>query len=191
MQTLADGTNITTIVKTKEVRDSQGRTVHQVTRTLPDGNQSTQTFVQDPITHTATNWSSGSTEATVDHLHDPSEMRDQVNSSPKMQQARPAPTTRPSTQMEKLGSKTILGVVAEGTRITRVIPAGSQGNDRPMTVVTEQWISPDLGIVLSSSRDDPRNGHNTQEVIELERGEPDPALFQPPAGYTVKDRNPQ
>jgi hypothetical protein len=191
VQTLGDGTNITTTLKTKEARDSQGRTVHQVTRTLPDGSQFTQTFASDPINHTTTNWSSASTDATVEHLPDPSERRERANSSAAKQSSRPQPAARPSVQRETLGTKTILGVVAEGTRSTRVIPVGTEGNDRPMTVVTEEWRSPDLGIMLSLSRDDPRNGHTTQEVTELDRGEPDPALFQPPANYTVKDRTSQ
>jgi len=183
VQTLADGTTITSTLETKEARDSQGRTLHQVVRTLPDGNQFTQTFVSDPINRTMTNWSSGSTVASVNHMPDPGEIHQHANVSPKKQQTQAA--NRPNVQ---LGSKTIFGVVAEGTRSTRVIPAGSQGNDRPITVVTEEWRSPDLGIMLSLSRDDPRNGHNTQEVTALDRGEPDPALFQPPAGYTLQDR---
>lgn len=191
VRTLADGTTVTTTLKTKEARDSQGRTLHQVTRKLPDGSDITQTFASDPINRTTTHWSSGSTEATVDHLPDPSEIRERANSSPANQKVRPEPAARPIMQRETLGSKTILGVVAEGTRNTRVIPAETEGNDRAMTLVTEEWRSPDLGITLSISRDDPRNGHTTQEITELDRGEPDPTLFQVPAGYTVKDRNPQ
>jgi hypothetical protein len=189
VQTLADGTTVTTTVKTREARDSHGRTFHQVTRALPDGSQLSNTFVTDLVDHTAINWSSGSTVAMVDHLPDSPPIRRQTAAPPTKQQAQPEPAARPSQQKESLGSKTILGVVAEGTRVTRVISAGSEGNDRPITVVYEAWRSPDLGIMLSTSRDDPRNGHITQEVTELDRGEPDPALFQPPAGYTLQDRD--
>jgi hypothetical protein len=52
--------------------------------------------------------------------------------------------TRP--EVEKLGQETIDGVYAEGERITTVIRSGTQGNDRDITVVTERWRSPDLGI---------------------------------------------
>ncbi len=188
VQTLADGTTVTTTSKTKEARDSQGRTLHQVTRTLPDGQETIQTFVNDPHDRTTMNWSNTSTVASVDHLPDPVQISRQAAASPSKQQARPEPAERPSVQREKLGSRTILGVYAEGTRNTMVVPMGYEGNDRPLTVVTEEWRSPDLGITLSTSRDDPRRGHYTNEVTELDRGEPDPALFQPPAGYTLQDR---
>jgi hypothetical protein len=187
VRTLADGTTITTTLKTKEARDSQGRTLHQTTRTMPGGSKLTETFVSDLNDRTTTNWSSASTVASVDHL-DPGQIRPRSTVFPTKQQARPA-TARPNDQRETLGTKTILGLVAEGTRLTRVIPAGFEGNDRAMTIVFEQWKSPDLGIMLSSTRDDPRNGHITQEVTELDRGEPDPSLFQPPAGYTLQERN--
>jgi hypothetical protein len=38
--------------------------------------------------------------------------------------------------------------------------------------------------------DDPRTGVRTMETTELDQSEPDPALFQAPEGYTVRDQNP-
>jgi hypothetical protein len=79
-------------------------------------------------------------------------------------------------------------VSAEGIRTTRTIPAGAEGNERPMKIINETWRSKDLGLTLMSIHDDPRNGRTTAEYIELQRAEPDPALFNTPAGYTVEDR---
>jgi hypothetical protein len=191
VQTLADGTTISNSSKIKEARDSQGRTFHQVTSALQDGSERVMTFVNDPVSRTVTNWSSASNEAFVNHLPDPAEIRERAKSAPVKQQPPPQNGPRPSEQSENLGSKTIMGVVAEGIRETRTIPAGSQGNDRPLIIVTERWRSPDLGINLSTIRDDPRTGRSTQEVTEFDRGEPDPSLFQVPAGYTTKERNQQ
>ena len=88
-------------------------------------------------------------------------------------------------EVEKLGQETIDGVYAEGERVTTVIRAGTQGNDRDITVVTERWRSPDLGIEVLSKTTDPR-GDTTTEIKNLSRTEPDPALFQIPPDYKVQ-----
>jgi hypothetical protein len=87
-----------------------------------------------------------------------------------------------------LGGKTIDGIYAEGTRITTVYPAGTQGNDRDITVVTERWMSPDLGLEVFLKTSDPRSGESTTEVQNLNRAEPDPALFQVPAEYKIQSQ---
>src|SRR5271165_3363655 len=45
---------------------------------------------------------------------------------------------------EDLGSQTMEGVLVNGVRTTHTIPAGQIGNERPITIVTEVWTSPDL-----------------------------------------------
>ena len=42
-----------------------------------------------------------------------------------------------------LGTQTINGVQAEGTRITRTIPAGAIGNANAIVITNERWYSPD------------------------------------------------
>jgi len=81
-------------------------------------------------------------------------------------------------------------VYAEGTRVTTTYPVGSLGNDRPIVNVRETWTSPDLRLVVLSTDEDPRTGKQTTEVINLDHGEPDPALFQVPEGYTIRDQTP-
>ena len=93
-------------------------------------------------------------------------------------------------QQEKLGAKPIAGVYAEGTRTTTTYPVGYFGNDQPLVVVMERWMSPDLRMEVMSTTDDPRTGVRTVELTDIERGEPDAGLFQVPAGYTVKEQNP-
>jgi len=87
---------------------------------------------------------------------------------------------------ESLGTQTMNGVVVEGTRITRTIPAGQIGNDKPLQVVSERWYSPDLQIVMKSTRTDPRFGTTTYTVTSLQRTEPAATLFTVPADYTVQ-----
>jgi hypothetical protein len=91
---------------------------------------------------------------------------------------------RPEVTREKLGTKTIFGVVATGTRTTRTIPTGAQGNDAPMVTTDEMWSAPGIGL-LEQKRESAEMGNMTREVTRLEIGEPDPALFQPPADYEI------
>ena len=100
------------------------------------------------------------------------------------------PNLRPERKTEKLGGKTIAGVYAEGTRLTVTYPVGFFGNDKPIITYHETWMSSDLKIVLLSVEDDPRTGTRVTEVTNLDRGEPNPALFQVPEGYTIKDQYP-
>jgi hypothetical protein len=100
------------------------------------------------------------------------------------------PEHRPSMQRESLPPKTVNGIYAEGVRITQTYPIGYFGNDRPIVVVNETWTSPELKIIVLTSSDDPRTGTRTTEVTNIDRSEPDPALFQIPEGYTISDRSP-
>jgi len=87
-----------------------------------------------------------------------------------------------------LGKQTIEGVVAQGTRITRTIPAGEMGNELPIVITTETWYSPDLKMLVLSKSSDPRMGETTYKLTNLSRSEPDPALFQIPADYSIKEQ---
>jgi hypothetical protein len=70
-------------------------------------------------------------------------------------------------------------------RATHTIPAGQIGNDRPITIVTEVWTSPDLKTVVYSKRSDPRTGEQTFHLANIVRAEPDSSLFTLPADFKV------
>ena len=89
--------------------------------------------------------------------------------------------------MEKLGQQTIQGVETVGVRQLTVIETGSIGNDRPLAARREFWYSPQLGINMSSLRDDPRSGLQKFAVAEITLGEPDSRLFSPSPGYKIVD----
>ncbi len=90
-------------------------------------------------------------------------------------------------KIEQLGTMTIEGVQAVGTRTTTTIPAGQIGNDRDLNIVSERWYSPDLKMTVLSKRTDPRMGETTYRLTQINRSEPDPSLFQVPADYTVTE----
>ena len=87
---------------------------------------------------------------------------------------------------ESLGTQTIAGVAATGTRITRTIAAGEIGNDKPIQIVTERWYSNDLQTMVLVKHSDPRWGTTTYQLTNISRTEPAAGLFQVPADYTVK-----
>jgi hypothetical protein len=99
------------------------------------------------------------------------------------------PNLKPQMHSEKLPGKAINGIYVEGTRMTITYPVGSVGNDRPIVSVHETWTSPDLRIVVLSTDEDPRSGTHTSEITNLDRSEPDPAIFQVPEGYVVNEHH--
>ncbi|MGA9672532.1 MAG: hypothetical protein WBQ94_25175, partial [Terracidiphilus sp.] len=181
----------------KEARDSSGRTYHETRPEIAQGVEGeTLAFVfvnvHDPVNRINITWNSNSKVANVIHIPEPRQIK-RIEMQPDVENMAPMPMVRPEAikpQFEELGMKTINGVEAQGTRTTRVIPAGREGNDQPLTVTHESWVSPELKLVVMSTNDDPRSGTSTMELTDIERAEPDPALFQVPEGYTVKERTP-
>lgn len=88
---------------------------------------------------------------------------------------------------ESLGKRNIEGVMADGTRIVDVIPAGEIGNERPIEIVTERWYSPELHTLVMTTHKDPRVGETTYKLTRIQRGEPAKSLFDAPTDYTVKE----
>lgn len=86
---------------------------------------------------------------------------------------------------EDLGSQTMEGVYVTGVRTTRTIPAGQIGNEKPISIVTEVWTSPDLKTIVYSKRDDPRMGEQTFKLTNISRSEPDPSLFTVPSDFKI------
>jgi hypothetical protein len=88
---------------------------------------------------------------------------------------------------ETLPPKPIEGIVADGRRITTTIPAGSIGNERAITVVTEEWTSPELQVLVLTEHRDPRSGDSSYRLLNINRGEPSPSLFEVPSDYTIRE----
>jgi hypothetical protein len=86
-----------------------------------------------------------------------------------------------------LGTDTVAGLEAVGSREKTTIAPGTFGNDRTLDVVKEFWYSPQRGINLVEKRQDPRAGTQKFEVQNLSLGEPDGKLFEPPADFRTID----
>jgi len=214
VQTLADGTHLTHTSTVKMYRDSQGRT--RTERSMPTlgaakADAPVMIDVFDPVAHV--HYMLNTRDKIAHKVNIPSAetgpsskrvvgqvgpfasaaRRPVAASAPPPprapdQAADTAGAERPKRTSEKLGTETMEGFQVEGRRITTTWPAGSaMGNDRPITSVDETWFSPELHIVVLSKGTDPRNGEHTRKLVNIDRTEPDPSLFQPPADYTIKE----
>jgi hypothetical protein len=88
---------------------------------------------------------------------------------------------------ETLGSKVVEGVVADGRRTTTTIPAGAVGNERAITIVAEEWTSPELQVLVLTEHKDPRGGDSSYRLLNVNRAEPSPTLFDVPSDYTIRE----
>jgi hypothetical protein len=101
----------------------------------------------------------------------------------------PPPEATPNREVvtENLGQQIVEGVTATGSRTTTTIPAGAIGNLQPIKVVMEQWVSPDLQVLVMTKHSDPRSGETTYRLQNIVRVDPDRSLFSVPADYTLKE----
>lgn len=88
---------------------------------------------------------------------------------------------------ESLGQQMIEGVLCEGKRTTLTIAADTIGNDLPINIVSEEWYSPELQVLVLTKRSDPRSGETIYRLTNINRTEPARALFELPTDYTVQD----
>jgi hypothetical protein len=92
-----------------------------------------------------------------------------------------------TTVREDLGRQNVEGVAASGSRSTTTIPAGAIGNEHPINVVSEQWFSPDLQVLVMTKHSDPRQGETTYRLSNIVRAEPERSLFTVPPDYTFRE----
>jgi len=90
-------------------------------------------------------------------------------------------------QDQDLGRQTVEGVEVTGKKTVVTIPVDQIGNDQPIEIVNERWISDELKVLVRSRHSDPRFGENSFDLTKIERSEPTAALFSIPEGYTITE----
>ncbi|HMI53666.1 MAG TPA: hypothetical protein VK525_19280 [Candidatus Saccharimonadales bacterium] len=107
------------------------------------------------------------------------------------QREKGATRTYPNGEIQKidgLGERTIQGILTHGCRVSTFIPAGAIHNDQPLTVTDDSWTSYEMRLTLLKLHHDPAEGaDDAMELVSIVRGDPDPALFQSPPDYQVRD----
>lgn len=92
-----------------------------------------------------------------------------------------------NVKKEDLGQQVIEGVLATGGRSITTIPAGAIGNDRDIEILSEQWFSDDLKVLIMTKHNDPRSGQTIYRLTNVVQGEQPRTLFEVPADYTLRD----
>jgi hypothetical protein len=87
------------------------------------------------------------------------------------------------TKEEDLGVHEVGGVAARGIREVQIIPAEQNSTGKEIVITDEFWYSDDLRIYVVIKHNDPRTGSVTMTVSQINRNDPDPALFVIPEGY--------
>jgi hypothetical protein len=200
-QTLPDGNRIHQVNTVRFYRDSEGRTrSEQSLKTLnglaPNSNLPPVVFINDPVAGSNYALNPTAKTATRSNWARPGgEMRPMgrgPGAGPGAEIAGPGPgrglrRNGNNIKTEALGSQTIEGVPAEGTRTTMTIPAGEIGNDQALQIVSETWRSADLKTIVLYKRSDPRTGETVTRMTNVSRAEPPSTLFQVPVDFKVSD----
>lgn len=193
--TLQDGSVLHRTSQVSVYRDSQGRSRHEATFTgfgplTASGAAKTMVSISDPVAGVHIMLDNENKVARTSAFHTHGGTGANAQSAPafegKMQERLQQDEAAGLLKKESLGTQTINGLVAEGTRTTHTIPAGQIGNEKALQVVSERWYSADLQIVLKSTRTDPRFGTTTYTVTNIQRTEPAASLFTVPANFTVQ-----
>jgi hypothetical protein len=186
-QTLAGGNTISRQEQSKVYRDSQGRVRVEHTRSGPaasSGQPETIIAIFDPVA----GYSYILNPAKMTAIKMPASQHNGPTNGAGSHPHGDFGRNGAQVQTESLGTQTVNGVSAAGTRRTETIPAGAIGNQQPIQVVRETWISTDLKVPVMIKSSDPRFGDMVMQLTNIAQAEPDASLFQVPAGYTITDR---
>ena len=204
-QTLADGNRITRKTQTNIFRDSQGRIRREINLSgfgLIANSEPPKSFIviNDPVA--GTTFMLHPDQKTAEKIERPfARMNGAMNQAMREKRGLRQEENNPNLKREDLGTRSFAvtnaggqyseGVTAQGTRVTKTIPAGQIGNEKPITIVREVWYSNDLQMVVMSKHSDPWSGETNFSLTNIQRAEPDAALFAVPSDYTVTQRHPR
>ena len=179
-QTLSNGTNINRANCVKVYRDSSGRTRREETSQSSTCSATpSRILITDPVAGVEYMINTQNNTYRQFSFKPPASGTSTQSSNP--------PSRNPNAgQTTSLGTQPIQGtnLQAQGTQTVITIPAGKAGNSQSITITSTRWYSPDLQIVIQSTRTDPRMGTTNYQLSDVSTAEPDATLFQLPAGLT-------
>lgn len=176
VRTLSDGGSVTTESTEIAAVDSKGRRMHSSTT---KGQQpTTEVYVADPLTHQLDYWTVPGSQA---QIMDAPDVGVDTDCSRKLKAINALhPANVPNLPIEDLGTKSILGILARGGRITFM-----QG---PIRRTNELWTAIDPGLDGLAVLTMTKTGESqtfTHELTKFTQSEPDPGLFVMPAGREI------
>jgi hypothetical protein len=179
-RTLSDGNTIDESSCAKVYRDSAGRTRREETRNSATCSSTPQSiFISDPVAGVAYAINAQTNTYRQITIKAPA-----AGTTPPSR----TPPADPNRVETSCASQPISGtsLTAQCTQTVTTIPAGRFGNAQPITITSTRLYSPDLQIVIQSSRTDPRSGVTTYQLSNISTAEPAESLFQLPAGLTLQ-----
>jgi hypothetical protein len=197
VQKRADGVVVTYVSLLKVAQDNTGRSYREThlpkssTENTPDR---FFVYLSDPGRDATINWNSDTKEAVIFHKRNPpqptrpSPLSAAASSNDCPQMPPPQPPSSESS-VEHLGPKMINGLEATGTRFNSINSPAATGSEKPViSVIEEFWSSPEYGVaVLHTVKHLNGDLITREELVSFESGTPDPAVFEIPADYTVRD----
>jgi hypothetical protein len=185
-RTSADGGITTLYTSAKVARDSQGRLYRERHHFAPADVDQSKTlyafYFLDPVSHSRTDCELAT------HLCTVTNYRSLYTSAPRP--VGPFDNGRRYLARDSLGTQTLDDLSVTGTREITTVSPGATGNDRPLVSTREFWYSTELKTNVMVTRLDPQSGTQAIHLVVQSRSDPDPAIFEIPAGYTVKDDRP-
>jgi len=186
----------------KVARNSQGSSYFEMEHLRPvnDAPRATRITINDPSAQTITTLDPQQKVAFVSHVSATAAGtttfltpgRSTSGSTPKASSVSSMPGAAVSSsdaKVEQLGSKTVDGLEVVGVRTTRTSQSSAIGGS-PFVSTVETWTSPELKIVVFMQTQTSNGDRHITKLANIVRSEPSAALFQIPAGYTVRENMP-
>jgi hypothetical protein len=187
-------------------RDSEGRTREETTWRRYTGALATVGRIEDPVAKVRYIWRiepGRKAIVTVTHFTMEDYVVTEVWPNPPSHPSettpgativilRPSRQLNPRTNGEKLGPKYINGVYAEGVRTVDPICSGEDECKSGQTHdhISEIWNAPDLNLVIRMYLDDGLGFTEDSELKNIDRPEPEPSVFVPPADLPKRQAPP-
>lgn len=193
----------------KVARSSGGSSYFQMEHLLPvsEAPRPVRVTITDPAANTVTTLDPQQKTAFISHVTGPSSaaagalltpastVAVKPSAAPAKTMATPASaaaspyTSSVATKTEDLGSKTLDGVNVVGLRTVRTTTTGV-AEGKSFVSTTDTWTSPELKVVVMMETTTSNGDRHLTKLANIVRTEPSAALFQVPAGYSVRENAP-
>lgn len=181
VQTLADGTHITTTMTETFYRTSDGVTRSEllIPETAPRHGFTRISSIVNMDTGDIMHWIINDDRPQTASISRQNIRSAATQAEAKQQQQEQAARPKLELKTQDLGLGDEGGYACARLRRTTTYPINFNGNDKAYTMVQEQCVSPDYGVLTQNSDSPYSNGVTTLQ--SLTPGEPDALHFQPPA----------
>jgi hypothetical protein len=189
IQHLANGITLTHEMRGRIYRSSTGLERSEATMVTTDSASKppiTMVWIVDRSQHTVLCLHVQSKFATVTHVPPNRTVTVGFLDLPPFMKPESLQPGKPETT--DLGRRTYEGLEVAGKRVTRTIDSDQAGNDAPFQSIREQWVYPQLNLIVEEIERNPEYGEREVELTNIRAEEPDPGLFKIPEGTQMMDQ---